>query len=56
MDIFSERMEHFILNKISHEKFKPDKNYRFFIVKINRQILDVRLLLKKNLDPNEIIN
>ena len=28
-------------NKMGHEKFEPDKNYKFFIVEINRHILVV---------------
>ena len=35
--IFSRNVENLISNKISHEKFKSDKNYRFFMVEIERK-------------------
>ena len=34
-------MNDFILNEMSHEKFQSDKNYRFFMVRIDKKIIVV---------------
>ena len=38
---FNESVENFISNKMIHEKSQLDKNYRFFMVGIDKQILFV---------------
>ena len=35
----SEGVEYFILNKMSHQEFESDQYYRFFMVRIDRQIV-----------------